>query len=160
MPEPIEGDTLFVDGSPLHIIDVKQADISPSSIVHVPPIDAVVAGDAIYNEIHAMLGLSTPAEWQDWLGTVDLIENLQPRMVIAGHRRPDGDDYAVDSMIAQTRSYIQDFAAAFEAAKTADDLVAAMTAKYPHHGNLWTLEFSASNVIDRRDGANPVTDVS
>jgi hypothetical protein len=107
-----------------------------------------------------MLGLSTPAEWQDWLGTVDLIENLQPRMVIAGHRRPDGDDYAVDSMIAQTRSYIQDFATAFEAAKTADDLVTAMTAKYPHHGNLWTLEFSASNVIDRRDGANPVTDVS
>jgi glyoxylase-like metal-dependent hydrolase (beta-lactamase superfamily II) len=160
LPEPIEGDMLFVDGSPLHIIDVKQADISPSSIVHVPAIDAVVAGDAIYNEIHAMLGLSTPAEWQDWLGTVDLIENLQPRMIIAGHRRPDGDDYAVDSMIAQTRSYIQDFATAFEAAKTADDLVSAMTANYPHHGNLWTLQFSASNVTDRRDRANPVTDVS
>jgi hypothetical protein len=47
LPEPIEGDMVFVDRSPLHIIDVKQEDISPA----------------------AMLGLSTPSEWQDWLST-------------------------------------------------------------------------------------------
>jgi glyoxylase-like metal-dependent hydrolase (beta-lactamase superfamily II) len=160
LPEPIEDDVLYVDGSPLHIIEVEQADINPTSIVHVPAIDVVVAGDAIYNEIHQMLGLSTPQEWKGWLGTVDVVENLHPRMIVAGHRRPDGDDYAVDSMIAQTRSYIKDFAAAFEIAKTADDLVSAMTAKYPHHGNLWTLQFSASNVISGRDGGSSLADVS
>jgi hypothetical protein len=58
-------------------------------------------------------------------------------------------------MIAQTRSYIQDFAAAFESAKTADDLVSAMTAKYPHHGNQWTLQFSASRVIKGHNGGGP-----
>jgi hypothetical protein len=156
LPEPIEDRVLYVDGSPLHLIEVEQADINPTSIVHVPAIGAVVAGDAIYNEIHAMLGLSTPGQWQDWLGTVDLIENLHPRMIVAGHRRPDGDDYAVSSMIAQTRSYIRDFAAAFEVAKTADDLVSAMAAKYPHHGNLWTLQYSATNVIKARNGGSPV----
>jgi hypothetical protein len=156
LPEPIEDRVLYVDGSPLNLIEVKQADINPTSIVHIPAIGAVVAGDAIYNEIHAMLGLSTPGQWQDWLGTIDLIENLHPRMIVAGHRRPDGDDYAVGSMIAQTRSYIRDFAAAFEVAKTADDLVSAMAAKYPHHGNLWTLRFSATNVINARNGGSPV----
>ena len=155
LPAPLEGDTLYVDGSPIRIIEVKQADINPSSIVHVPAIGVVVAGDVIYNEIHAMLGLSTPEQWHDWLGTVDIVENLHPRMIVAGHRRPDGNDYAVDSMIAQTRSYIQDFAAAFEAAKTVDDLVSAMTAKYPHHGNLWTLQFSASSVINSHNGGGP-----
>jgi hypothetical protein len=60
LPEPLEGDTLYVDGSPLHIIEVKQADIHPTSIVHIPEIDVVVAGDSIYNEIHPMLGQSTP----------------------------------------------------------------------------------------------------
>ena len=74
-------------------------------------------------------------------------------MIVAGHRRPDGDDYAVNSMIAQTRSYIRDFAAAFEVAETADDLISAMTTKYPYHGNLWTLQFSASSVIDHRNAA-------
>jgi len=70
----------------------------------------VVAGDAIYNEIHAMLGLSTPKEWQDWLETVDVVGKLRPWMIVAGHRRSDGDDHAVEMMISQTRSYIKDFA--------------------------------------------------
>ncbi|MFI7300274.1 MBL fold metallo-hydrolase [Streptomyces sp. NPDC050121] len=153
VPDPLEGNTLYVDGSPLHIIEVKQADIHPTSIVHIPGIDVVVAGDSIYNEIHPMLGLSTPAEWQDWLETVNVVERLRPRMIVSGHRRPDSDDYAVDTMIAQTRAYIQDFAAAYEVAKDAEELMAVMTAKYPHHGNLWTLEFSAIFAIMGRDAA-------
>ena len=48
LPDPIEGRTLFVDGSPVNIIEVKQADIHPTSIVHVPEIDVVIAGDSIY----------------------------------------------------------------------------------------------------------------
>jgi hypothetical protein len=105
-----------------------------------------------------MLGLSTPAQWQDWLDTVDVVEKLNPRMIVAGHRRPDGDDRAVQDMVSQTRSYIKDFAAVYDAAKTADDLVETMTAKYPSHGNLWTLNFSAHNVIANRDrAASPAT---
>jgi len=157
-PEVLEGDTLSVDGSPIRIIEVKQADIHPSSIVHVPALDLVVAGDSVYNEIHPMLGLSTPAEWQDWLGTIDLVESLQPKVVVAGHRRPDGDDHAVDAMIAQTRSYIQDFAAAFETAESVEELVGTMMAKYPNHGNEWTLMFSAASAIAVREGGPSVAD--
>jgi glyoxylase-like metal-dependent hydrolase (beta-lactamase superfamily II) len=47
LPESIEGHTLYVDGSPLNIIEVKQADINPTTIVHIPELDVVVAGDAI-----------------------------------------------------------------------------------------------------------------
>jgi len=153
VPEPLEGDTLYVDGSPLHIIEVKQADIHPTSIVHIPEIDVVVAGDSIYNEIHPMLGLSTPDEWQDWLETIDTVEKLRPRMIVSGHRRPDGDDYAVETMIAQTRAYIHDFAAASKVAKDAAELVATMVEKYPHHGNVWTLLYSAGEAIAKRDAA-------
>jgi glyoxylase-like metal-dependent hydrolase (beta-lactamase superfamily II) len=134
---------------------VKQADIHPTTVVHIPAAGAVVAGDSIYNEIHQMFALSTPEEWQLWLETVDLVENLRPRMIVAGHRRPDGDDYAVDAMIAQTRAYIQDFAAAYEVAKDADDLIATMTTKYPHHGNFWSLWFSAACANELRDTGQP-----
>jgi hypothetical protein len=151
-PEALKGDTLSVDGHPIRVIEVKQADIHPSSIVHVPAIDLVVAGDSIYNEIHPMLGLSTPAEWQDWLGTIDVVESLRPKMIVAGHRRPDGDDYAVSAMIADTRSYIQDFAAAFETTKSVEELVGVMKSKYPHHGNMWSLMVSAANAIGLREG--------
>jgi hypothetical protein len=87
--------------------------------------------------------LSGPEEWNDWLETIDLVESLEPTMIVAGHRRPDGDDHAVAEMIAHTRAYIRDFAIEFEANETAEALVDAMIAKYPHHGNLWTLQFSA-----------------
>ena len=158
LPDPIEEDTLYVDGSPLRIIEVKQADIHPTSIVHIPEIDVVVAADSIYDEIHPMLGLSTPAEWQDWLETIDLIESLEPKAIVGGHRRPDGDERAVTRMIADTRSYIQDFAAAFEVAKDVEELVGMMATKYPHHGNLWSLMFSAGNAIAARNNAASSTD--
>jgi glyoxylase-like metal-dependent hydrolase (beta-lactamase superfamily II) len=159
LPDPIDDHTLHVDGSPLHIIEVKQADIHPTTIVHIPEIDVVVAGDSIYNEIHPMLGLSTPEEWQDWLETVELVEKLAPKMIVAGHRRPDGDDHAVDSMIAETRAYIQDFAAAYEVAVDAEDLVRIMSATYPGHGNLWTLQFSAMSAIQLRETGSTAADI-
>ena len=31
----------------------------------------------------------------DWLETVALVEKLAPKVIVAGHRRPDGDDHAV-----------------------------------------------------------------
>ncbi|MEW2121184.1 MBL fold metallo-hydrolase [Streptomyces sp. NPDC005474] len=157
-PEPVKGDTLYVDGSPLKIIEIKQADIHPTSVVHIPEIDTVVAGDSVYNEIHPMLGLSSPSEWQDWLDSIDVIKGLRPKRIVAGHRRPDGDDYAVDTMLAETRAYIKDFAAAFESAKNAEELIGVMTAKYPHHGNAWTLMFSAANVIAMRDMGVSIAD--
>nr|WP_271209307.1 MBL fold metallo-hydrolase [Rhodococcus wratislaviensis] len=154
IPDVLETDTLYVDGSPLQIMEVKQADVHPTSIVHIPALDCVIAGDSIYNEIFPMLGLSTPEEWQDWLETIDIVEKLKPKMIVCGHRRPDGDDYVVDTMIAQTRSYITDFIAAYATAKDANDLVSIMTGKYPNHGNRWTLEFSAINAIAQRDGGS------
>ena len=80
-------------------------------------------------------------------------------MIVAGHRRPDGDDYAVETMIAQTRAYIQDFAAAYEVAKDAEELVATMAAKYPYHGNVWTLQFSAIGAMMLRDAGFTAADI-
>ena len=153
LPDPLEGSTLHVDGSPLNVIEVEQADISPTTIVHVPELDLVAAGDAVYNEIHMMLGLSTPQQWQDWIATIDLVEGLRPRRIVAGHCRPDSDDHAATSMLHQSRTYVQDFATAYVTADDADELIAEMTAKYPHHGNLWTLQFSAQAAVRRRDRA-------
>lgn len=158
MPSPLEGDTLQVDGAILKVIEVKQADIHPTSIVHIPEIDTVIAGDAVYNEIHPMLALSTPSEWQDWLETLQVIEDLQPKVIIGGHRRPDADDHAVETMLSTTRSYIRDFADALESAESIEALVGAMMQKYPHHGNVWSLMFSAASAIGVRDGGMSVVD--
>ena len=51
----------------------------------------------------------------------------------------------------KTRAYIQQFAAAYQIAKDAEDLIAIMTEKFPYHGNLWTLWFSAINAFELRN---------
>jgi hypothetical protein len=41
-----------------------------------------------------MLALGGPAEWQKWIASVDIIESLHPRIVVAGHKQPEADDEA------------------------------------------------------------------
>lgn len=143
-PDVIEDRFLYVDGRPLEIIEVEQADVAPTTIVHAPDIDLVVAGDAIYNEIHPMLGMSTPDEWDAWLRTVDRIADLSPKIIAAGHKRPDADDRAVAEMVSSTRSYITYFRDAVRDGADADTLVTELTARFPGHGNRSTLLYSAA----------------
>jgi glyoxylase-like metal-dependent hydrolase (beta-lactamase superfamily II) len=143
LPEPMAGDAIDLEGAELRAIEVGQGDIWPSTVLHVPAIDTVVAGDVIYNQIHAMLGLSGPDEWQNWIASVNQVERLRPATIVAGHKKPEASDQAVAEMMDGTRSYISDFAEAAQSAKDADELVAMMLAKYETLGNPWTLKFSA-----------------
>lgn len=94
-----------------------QGDIRPSTVLHVPAIDTVVAGDVIYNQIHAMLGLSGPDEWQNWIASVNQVERLRPATIVAGHKKHEATEQAVEEMIDGTRSYISDFAEAAQSAR-------------------------------------------
>jgi glyoxylase-like metal-dependent hydrolase (beta-lactamase superfamily II) len=143
LPEAMAGDVIDLEGVELRVIDVGQGDIRPSTVLHVPAIDTVVAGDVIYNEIHAMLGLSGPDDWQNWIASVNQVERLRPAAIVAGHKKREASDQAVEAMIDGTRSYISDFAEAAQSAQDADELVAMMLAKYETFGNPWTLKFSA-----------------
>jgi glyoxylase-like metal-dependent hydrolase (beta-lactamase superfamily II) len=143
LPEPMDGDVIDLEGTELRVIEVGQGDIRPSTVVHVPAIDTVVSGDVVYNQIHAMLGLSGPDEWRDWIESVNRVESLRPTTIVAGHKKPEASDQDVQAMLDGTRSYIADFADLAQTAKDADELVTGMLAKYPAFVNPWTLTFSA-----------------
>jgi glyoxylase-like metal-dependent hydrolase (beta-lactamase superfamily II) len=150
VPETLDGLTIELEGHDLQIVEVGQGDIQPSTVLHVPDLDAVVAGDVVYNQIHAMLGLSGPSGWQRWLHSLDAIEKLSARMIVAGHRRPESSDYEANRMLDETRSYISDFAEGAQRLDSADELVALMKSKYPDFGNRWTLHFSAQSWFSKK----------
>jgi glyoxylase-like metal-dependent hydrolase (beta-lactamase superfamily II) len=143
LPEPMADDAIDLEGTELRVIEVGQGDIRPSTVVHIPAIDTVVSGDVVYNQIHAMLGLSGPEEWQNWIESVNRVERLGPATIVAGHKKPEASDQAVEAMLEGTRSYISDFADSAQTAKGPDELVATMLTKYGTLGNRWTLEYSA-----------------
>jgi glyoxylase-like metal-dependent hydrolase (beta-lactamase superfamily II) len=150
VPEPLDRLTIELEGYELQIVEVGQGDIRPSTVVHIPAIGAVVAGDVVYNQIHAMLGLSGPGGWERWLQSLDAIEKLDAQMIVAGHKKPESSDWEVSRMLDETRSYISDFAQGAQSLDSAEELVELMKSKYPDFGNTWTLRFSAQAWFSRK----------
>jgi glyoxylase-like metal-dependent hydrolase (beta-lactamase superfamily II) len=150
IPEALNGLTFEVDGHEVRIVEVGQGDIRPSTVVHIPTIDTVVAGDVVYNQIHAMLGLSGPGGWERWIQSVDAVEKLSPQMIVCGHKKPESSDREVDRMLDETRAYISDFAEGAQSRDSAEELIGLMKSKYPDFGNNWTLHFSANSWFSRK----------
>jgi glyoxylase-like metal-dependent hydrolase (beta-lactamase superfamily II) len=147
LPEPLDGDVITLDGHELRAIEVGQADIAPSTILHVPAIDAVVAGDVVYNGVHQMLALSGPEDWPGWIASVDKIAALEPRTVVAGHKQPDLPDDDTKMIVDGTRSYIRAFTEELADTDDARRLVARMQERFPEHINPSALVLSARAAV-------------
>jgi glyoxylase-like metal-dependent hydrolase (beta-lactamase superfamily II) len=143
IPEPLEGDVIDLEGEELRVIVVAQGDISPSTVIHIPAIDTVIGGDVVYNRIHMMLALTGPMEWQKWIDSIDLVERLGAKTIIAGHKQPEASDQDLETILDGSRGYIRDFRDAVAASSTAREVIETMKARYSDYGNLTTLEFSA-----------------
>jgi glyoxylase-like metal-dependent hydrolase (beta-lactamase superfamily II) len=154
LPETLGGDTIALDGHELHAIEVGQGDIAHSTVLHAPSIDAVVAGDVVYNGVHQMLAVSGPDDWPRWIASVDKIAALEPKVVVAGHKRPDLPDDDVPAILDGTRDYIRAFTAELADADDADALIVRMTERFPNRINPATLLVSARAAIEHKLAAS------
>jgi hypothetical protein len=91
--------------------------------------------------VHQYLAESDSQGRQDWLAALDIIEALDPRAVVAGHKRYGNDDSP--RIIGETREYISDFDRLDKATATAEELYRQMLAVYPHRVNPGALWLSA-----------------
>src|SRR3982074_3060313 len=74
----------------------------------------------------------------EWMSTLDKLEALKPKAVIAGHKVPENDDDP--RIIAETRQYLRDLNRLNEATVNARQLYGAMLELYPNRvnpGSLW-----------------------
>jgi glyoxylase-like metal-dependent hydrolase (beta-lactamase superfamily II) len=111
--------------------------------VHVPELDVVVSGDIAYNGIHMWLWGSTPESRAHWLQSLDALEALRPRTIIAGHRDPGAPDDDAGRILDQSRRYLHDFDRAVVETGTPAGVVDAMLAGYADLGNPYTLYAAA-----------------
>jgi glyoxylase-like metal-dependent hydrolase (beta-lactamase superfamily II) len=136
--EPLDGDTFTLEGQDLVAVDLGHTDTDGSAALHVPPIGLVVAGDAVYNDVHLYLVESAAGGTDAWLAALDVIEALRPTAVVAGHWPADASDDP--RYIDETRRYLHAFAAAAKRTATALDLYNAVVDEYPdrlNRGVLW-----------------------
>ena len=136
--EELEGGRFELEGKELVVVDLGHTDTDDTTALHVPSIGLVVAGDAAYNDVHLYLAESDATGRRSWLTALDTIEELSPRAVVAGHKRPGRPDDP--KILEETRQYIRDFDALAARTATPLELYTEMTARYPdrfNRGALW-----------------------
>jgi glyoxylase-like metal-dependent hydrolase (beta-lactamase superfamily II) len=142
--EPLEGDTIRLEGHELIAVGLGHTDTDHTSCLHAPDIGLVVAGDAAYNDVHLYLAESDPQRRREWIAALDTIESLHPQTVIAGHQRAGRHDGP--EIIEETRRYIRDFDRIAETTSTARDLYEQILALHPDRINPNALWISAQTV--------------
>ncbi|HYN06157.1 MAG TPA: MBL fold metallo-hydrolase [Vicinamibacterales bacterium] len=136
----LEGNVIDLEGHELIVVELGHTDTDHTTCLHVPSIGLVVAGDAAYNDVHLYLAESNVQKRQEWIAALDKIEALNPRAVVATHKRPENDDNP--RIIEETRKYIRDFDRLAETTRTAQELYDKMLELHPSRINpgwaLWS----------------------
>ncbi|HZE77070.1 MAG TPA: MBL fold metallo-hydrolase, partial [Nitrososphaeraceae archaeon] len=143
--EELKKNVIDLEGHDLIAVELGHTDTDYTTCLNVPSIGLVVAGDAVYNDVHLYLAESNAKSRREWIAALDKIESLNPRAVIAAHKRPDNDDNP--RIIEETRQYIRDFDRLAETTTTARELYDKMLEIYPSRVNPgWALWSSARAV--------------
>ncbi len=143
--EERKGNVIDLEGYELVAVELGHTDTDHTTCLYVPSIGLVVAGDAAYNDVHLYLAESNAQKRREWIAALDKIESLNPRAVVAAHKRPENDDNP--RIIEQTRQYIRDFDRLAEQTTSAQDLYDKMLELYPNRVNPgWALWSSARAV--------------
>jgi glyoxylase-like metal-dependent hydrolase (beta-lactamase superfamily II) len=133
----LEGE-LDIEGHKLVPVNTGRTDTAQSTCLYVPSVGLLVGGDAVYNGIHPYLAETNTESRLEWISTLDKLEALKPRAVIAGHKIPENKDEP--SIIAETRQYLRDFNRLDEATTNTRELYDAMLELHPDRanpGSLW-----------------------
>jgi glyoxylase-like metal-dependent hydrolase (beta-lactamase superfamily II) len=136
---PAENNRIELEGRPLDIVEVGHTDTDATSVLHVPDLGLVVAGDAVYNGVHLYLAESADGGRDKWRSAIDIVENLAPRWIVAGHKNKDLDDSAART-ISQTRDYLNSADELLSQHNTAPGFFNAMVERFPDRlnpGALW-----------------------
>jgi glyoxylase-like metal-dependent hydrolase (beta-lactamase superfamily II) len=147
-PGRYEETSIDLEGSPLNIIDIGQGDTADSTIVHVPSIDAVVGGDVVYNQVHMMMGETDDQSREDWIGNLDQIAALSPKIVVSGHQRVGASNDP--NTIRESRQYLRDFSRIVDSEETVEGIVAKMLELHPDRDNPRVVWHSAREAVKKR----------
>ena len=133
LAEPIPAQGFLLEGNPVVAVETGHTDTEKTTVLHVPSIGLVAAGDVAYNGVHQYIAEGGGGGLQEWLRALDRVADLHPRAVVAGHKNKNRpDDPAV---LDETRRYLQDAIRLVDDKPTARDFYDQMIALYPDRLN-------------------------
>jgi glyoxylase-like metal-dependent hydrolase (beta-lactamase superfamily II) len=143
--EPVPADGFTVDGHPVVAVEAGHSDTDDSTVLHVPSLSLVAAGDVVYNHVHQYLAETGGGGLEGWHQALDVVESLRPARVVAGHKDEARDD--VPATIGETRRYLDDAARLLAAGPSREEFFDRMLGLYPDRINPYTVWLSARTLI-------------
>jgi glyoxylase-like metal-dependent hydrolase (beta-lactamase superfamily II) len=142
---PLDDNQLTLEGATLVAVEVGHSDTDDTSVLHVPALGLVVAGDVIYNGVHQYLAESGGGGRDAWRKAIDIVEALKPQWIVTGNKDKRLDD-AADRAISETRKYLDSADELLLEHSTAVGFFEAMLERYPRRLNPSALWMSASSL--------------
>ena len=133
LAEPIPAQGFRLEGNPVVAVETGHTDTDKTTVLHVPDIGLVVAGDVAYNGVHQYILEGGGGGLKEWLRALDRVAGLHSRAVVAGHKNKNRpDDPAI---LDETRRYLQDVIRLLDDKPTARQFFDQMIALYPDRLN-------------------------
>jgi glyoxylase-like metal-dependent hydrolase (beta-lactamase superfamily II) len=139
------GNRFELEGNELRIVEVGHTDTDQSTVLYVPSIGLVVAGDVIYNGYHQYLAETEDGGLDKWMKAVDMVAALQPIHVVAGHKNKALKDDP--KIVAETRRYLEDAKRLIGTSHSALEFYNAMIEVYPERLNPSALWFWGAKTL-------------
>ncbi len=138
----VPGNRLHLEGHDLLIVEVGHSDTDDTTVVYIPALGLVVAGDVVYDGVHPFLVESTRGGRDSWRRAIDTVAAFTPRRLVAGHRNADREDDPTRP-ITDTRHYLDDVEELLREQADPVGFYRAMINRHPDHLNPSTLWGSA-----------------
>ena len=143
-----------LEGVPLLPVEVGHTDTDATTMLHVPAVELLIAGDVVYNGVHLYLTESGgPAGIDEWLTALDIAEARRPAAVVAGHKNPQASDNP--SQIQETRQYLTDARELLTSSAHAREFYDGMLVRHPNRINAGALWGAAMTLLP--EGADDAT---
>jgi hypothetical protein len=148
VPEATDETFVELEGERIDLVDIGQGDTEHSTLIHVPSIAAVVAGDVVYNQVHMMTAETDERSRVAWMNNLDAIVAMKPRTVVSGHKRVGAPD--VPETLGQSKQYLADFTRIVKENGTVEAIVQAMLALHGDRDNPRVVWHCARQAVAKR----------
>jgi len=145
---PAPDNAFRLEGNEVRFVEVGHSDTDKSSVIYVPSIGLVVAGDVVYNGYHQYLAESGNGGLKAWMTALDTVASLKPTHVVASHKNKDLPDDP--KVIQETRRYLEDVERVVASSHNAREFYDAMVRLYPDRKNRSALWFWGAKELFKR----------
>jgi glyoxylase-like metal-dependent hydrolase (beta-lactamase superfamily II) len=136
-PEVLTAEEFDLEGHEVRVIETGHTDNPDSTVLWLPNLGLIAAGDVVYNATYPYLSETTSLSRLSWIAELERLNALEPQYVVSGHKDPALGDPPSD--IAATIQYLDDVAETEATSSNAWDFYSQMLRKQPGRANIGSL---------------------